>query len=60
MIYVLKMKWWHRVFNILTIPIRIAMFALWPIALIVEYIAKGHEIPEDWFEFAAGFLYIEE
>jgi hypothetical protein len=60
MIYVLKMKWWHRVINILTIPIRIAMFALWPVALVVEYIVEGHEIPEDWFEFTAGFLWIEE
>jgi hypothetical protein len=54
------MKWWHRMINILTAPIRFAMFALWPIPLIVEYIVKGHEIPEDWFEFTDKFLEIEE
>ena len=46
--------------NILTIPIRFIMLALWPIALPIEYIVKGHEFPEDWFEFSARFLEIEE
>lgn len=60
MIYVLEMRWWHRMINILTAPIRFTMFSLWPIALIVEYIVKGHEFPEDWSEFAASFFEIEE
>lgn len=54
------MKWCHRMINILTIPIRFIMLALWPIALPIEYIVKGHEFPEDWFEFSARFLEIEE
>lgn len=60
MIYVLEMRWWHRMINILTTPIRVTMLALWPIALPIEYIVKGHELPVDWFEFAASFLEIEE
>lgn len=46
--------------NILTCPIRVAMVAIFPIALPIEYIVKGHGFPYDWMYLSASFLEIEE
>ena len=60
MFYTYKMRWYHRLCNVVTTPIRMVLMCVCLVSLPIQYIVTGKDICDDFCDWCMTFLEIEE